>query len=99
MVEKGARRALDVSDVPLPLLKPELAMTATDDLALEAHGCRRRSVHGDGCMVLSLRVAANLDRLLAGGQGAGDWREGQGGAARPRIVEGRQAYGGEGFGG
>lgn len=65
MIEKCARRALDVSNVPLSLLEPELAMTPTDDLALEAHRGRRWGVHGDGGMVFSLGIAANLDSLLA----------------------------------
>lgn len=67
MIKKRARRALDVLDIPLSLFKPELAMAAADDLALEAHRSRRRSVHGDGRMVFPLRIAADLDGLLASG--------------------------------
>lgn len=38
MVQKCAGRTLDVLDVPFPILVPELAMSATDDLALETDG-------------------------------------------------------------
>ena len=48
VIEKGARRGLDVFYVPLARSTPELAMPSRDDFALEAHGqgirIRSRSV-------------------------------------------------------
>lgn len=63
MVEKGARRALDVLDEPFPILVPELAVPSTDDLALEAYWRRRSLVagHAGQSMVITLRVSSNAD--------------------------------------
>lgn len=38
MIQKCAGRALDVLDVPFPILIPELAVSATDNLTLETDG-------------------------------------------------------------
>ena len=77
MVEKRARRALDILDIPFPLLVPELAMTPADDFAFETHRGCRRSIHGDRRMVFSLGITADFDGLFASRQGAGHWRKGQ----------------------
>lgn len=37
VVEEGARRALDVLDVPVAVLAPQLAVFPADDLALETN--------------------------------------------------------------
>lgn len=63
MVEKGARRTLDVLDVPLPILVPELAVSSADHLALEAYRRRRGLVtgHAGQGMVITFRVPSNAD--------------------------------------
>lgn len=47
VVEKGARGAFDVLDIPLAVFVPKLAMPAADDLALEANVGSRGLISGD----------------------------------------------------
>lgn len=95
MVEKGARGALYVLDVPFPVFVPEFAVPAADDFALEADGGGRGLVgvgrHG---LVVALRVATDANDFIAVGQGAGDGAKGQGRSGGAGIVVGCKANGG-----
>lgn len=63
MIEKGARGALDIFDVPFPILVPELAVSSTDHLALEAYWRRRGLMagHAGQGMIITFRVSSNAD--------------------------------------
>lgn len=79
MVEERAGGAFNILDVPFAILVPKLAVSATDDLALEADrgggGLVARQVgHG---VAVSLGVATDTDLFRAGGQSPGDGREGE----------------------
>lgn len=62
MVEKCARAALDILDIPLSLCEPELAMLPAYDLGLEAHRTDLLPV----CLssIVTLGVAADADDVV-----------------------------------
>lgn len=67
MVEKRARRAFDIFDVPFAILAPELAMSTADDLALEPDGRRRGLVavqvgHG---LAIAFRVSPDSNDFVS----------------------------------
>jgi hypothetical protein len=93
MIQKGAGTALDVFDEPLAIVAPELAMPATDDLALETNGgCRLCTCLRIGGLI-SLRVSANLDSLTRSGDCAGDDGKGEGGPRSAGLMVGDKANG------
>lgn len=59
MVEKCARRALQVLDVPLPMRAPKLAMSSTDYFGFESHWCRRWYIGRRIRVRIALRVSTN----------------------------------------
>ena len=90
MVQKRARRALDIPNIPLSLAAPELAVSATDDLALEAHRRRgrqaRRRVHRN----VTFRVTADTNHTVGVGKGAGSRCECERGTSGARVLEGHE---------
>lgn len=79
VVQKRARAAFHILDVPFSVLMPELAVPTADNLGLEPDRCgrglvRRRVGH---CLSIALGVATDTDRLGACGQIAGNWRKGE----------------------
>lgn len=93
MVQKGAGTALNVFDEPLAIVAPELAMPATDNLALETDRscclCTRLRIGS----LISFGVSANLDSLTCSGDCAGDDRKGEGGPRSAGLVVGNKANG------
>lgn len=96
MVEKGARTALHVFDVPLPARAPELAVSSADDLALKANRCRRGSV-GRRCYSISLAIPTDSDNACRFLQGAGERGEAQRRTVGPAFDMRYEANGGKRF--
>lgn len=69
VVEKSARAAFDILDVPLAILTPELAVPPADDFAFEPNRCSGRSIMRNFWLRVSLGVAAHSYDLGAGGKG------------------------------
>ena len=93
MIQEGTRTTLDIFDEPLTIVAPELAMPATDDLALETNGgCRLCTCLRIGSLI-SLRVSANLDALTCSGDCASDDGKGEGGSRSAGFVVGDKANG------
>lgn len=61
MVQKSPTAALDIFNIPLMALTPELAMSSTHDLGLEANRCGGRCARGYLWSTLTLTVSPNLD--------------------------------------
>jgi hypothetical protein len=72
---------------------PELAVTATNHLALESNCGGRRLVtgHVSHGLAVALRVSPNTNDFLAGRQCSGDRRERQRGTSGPWVVVRREA--------
>lgn len=101
VVEERAAAALDVLDVPLPVVEPELAVPARHDLALEAHGVGVEAVRVARVLlvVIAVRVAADADDLGAEAEDALDGGEGEGFARGAEVDVGGEADGGYWLGG
>lgn len=95
VVEEGAGGALDVLDVPAAVFAPQLAVLATDDLALEANGGGGGHVCGYLRDIVALRVASHPDYGSLVGQRAGNGRELEGWATGAGILVGDETNGGE----
>lgn len=98
VVEESARGTFDVFDVPFPILGPKFAVSSTDNLALKAHGGGRRGVGRHGRLVVSLRIAANPNDLVAARQSSRYGRERQARARCAGVVVGREADRGKAVG-
>lgn len=95
VVEKGARGALDILDIPAAVLAPQLAVLPADDLGLEANGRGRGGVCGDFGCIVAFRVAANTQHGRLVGQGAGDCGKYQRGPAGSGVLVGDEANRGQ----
>lgn len=76
MIQKCARAALDVLDVPLATLIPELTMSPTDNLALESDGGSGWQVGWHIWLAVPLRVPTYPNHLTAGRECSRDRGEG-----------------------
>lgn len=90
VVQKGARAALDIFDIPLAAFVPELAVPSAHDFALKADGCCRGHVDWDVGGVVSLGISAHANDFGAGRKRSRYGREGERRAGRPGIVEGAE---------
>lgn len=97
VVQKCATGRFHVLDVPAVVLVPELAMTATDNLGLEADMRRRGYICTDIGLAVSLRVPAHANKLLSSRKCAGHGCKLQRRACSTRVVKGREADRGQAF--
>ena len=87
MVQKGARAALDIFDIPLAAFVPELAVPSAHDFALKANGCCRGHIDWDVRGVVSLGISAHANDFGAGRKRSRYGCEGERRASRPGIIE------------
>lgn len=67
VVQESPTRALDILNVPLALLVPELAMSPTHNLGLEADRSGGRDVGGHILLCIPLRIPSHSYDLAPGG--------------------------------
>lgn len=75
VVEKGARRALHVLDVPLPIGAPEFAVPSTNHFGLEPHRRGRWCAEWRVRVAVTLRVPTNTNDTILVGEGSRGLRE------------------------
>jgi hypothetical protein len=88
VVQKGAAGTLYILNVPLAILVPKFAVSATDDLALESDGGSRGLISrgvGHG-VAIALGITTNSNLFVAGGERPGDGGESKRRAGGSRVV-------------
>lgn len=86
VVEEGARRALDILNVPIASMAPQLAMFPTNNLGFEANGGSRGGVWRVFRNVVAFRVSSYTDNGRLVRQGASDGGELQRGPASSGVL-------------
>lgn len=93
MIQEGTRTTFDIFDEPLTIVAPELAVPATDYLALETHGVRRLCTGLRIKGLVSLGVPADFDALTCSDDCASYDGKSEGGPRSAGLMVGNEANG------